>query len=155
MVIVCEEGSAKAEELKRLFYENFNYYMDAKDRKQADLARYFGVTEATVSHWSTGKNFPRMKMIARIAVWLDIEPHALLSERQDDQEAEDDYLNDKTRLIADDLINNPDLLLLMRAAIHARPEGLKIATDMLREMQDKELHNGDDGIDEIRNEVDG
>ena len=48
----------KAERTERLFRENLNYYMDAKGRSQADLAKALGVSTSTASCWLKGQRVP-------------------------------------------------------------------------------------------------
>ncbi len=141
-----EEVRMMAAEVERLFCENFNYYMKLKDRSQVDIAKALGVTEATVSYWSTGKRLPRMNMIAKIASWLGVESHALITERNQ----EGFYINDDVKRIANEIAKNSDLMLLFKTAKHAGPGGVKIATDMLEALRRKEEGDDDGDFDQVR-----
>ena len=137
---------SEAERLSRLFCENLNYYMDLKDRSQADLARALDVSTSSVSYWLTGQRVPRMNMIAKIAIWLGIEPHDLITERKE----EGYYLNAESKEIANAVAKDSDLRLLFSAARSASPEELQLAINMLKMMKRKEDGDDYDGIDEIR-----
>lgn len=59
---------------------NLEHYLNARNLKQADLARGLGVSEATISKWLSGKSSPRMKKIDDICKILDVKREDLLYE---------------------------------------------------------------------------
>lgn len=137
------ETLARAAELERLFCENLNYYMELKGRSQADLARAMDVSTSAASYWLTCQRVPRMNMIAKIAIWLGIEPHDLLSER------EGYYLDDDTKGIARAISADRELALLLDAARRSTPEGIRLAHEMLTALKRKEVGDDED-IDQTR-----
>lgn len=68
------------ENLKLIFAENLKKQLSLHDKKQNDLAKYLGVSTATVSEWCSGKKMPRTDKIQSICNWLFIELDALLKE---------------------------------------------------------------------------
>lgn len=59
---------------------NLEHYLNARNLKQADLARGLGVSEATISKWLSGKSSPRMKKIDDICKILGVKREDLLYE---------------------------------------------------------------------------
>ena len=54
---------------------------------QEELAKLSGVTEATISRLESGQHEARISTVRKLAAALGIEPHALVSGPDDDQEA--------------------------------------------------------------------
>lgn len=80
----------KDDALRKNFMRRLNYYLDANDLTQADLARHMGVSTATTAKWATGKTMPRMDKIVSIAHFLGVEHEDLIGET--DRIPEDDLL---------------------------------------------------------------
>jgi transcriptional regulator with XRE-family HTH domain len=74
------------EDLRRIFSENLNYWLERRGKTQADLYKKMAVTSATASDWCNGKKTPRVDKIVDIAIWLMIEVTDLITikERVDD-----------------------------------------------------------------------
>ena len=48
---------------QEIFTYNFNNMLIAKNKTQAQLAKFLGTTPTTVSKWANGKTIPRAKML--------------------------------------------------------------------------------------------
>ena len=57
-------------DIREIFATNLRNRLYAKNRKNADLARFCGVSQTSVSHWINGMILPRPKMIDKIALYL-------------------------------------------------------------------------------------
>lgn len=66
---------------KEYFRKNLPYYMKRAGMNQIDLAKAVGKSEASVSLWLSGKAFPRIDTIQRIADVLGCATDDLLVER--------------------------------------------------------------------------
>lgn len=117
------ETKKQAERIERLFRENLNYYMDAKGRSQADLAKALGVSTSTASYWLQGQRVPRMNMIGRAAIWLGLEPHALITERKDDAPPLDKDIEE----LAYKIQENKDLKELVEVASKSTAASVRLA----------------------------
>ena len=59
--------------LRKKFSKNLRYYLDFRDKTQADLARAMKVSTATTSDWCNGKQLPRIDKMEDICNWLNID----------------------------------------------------------------------------------
>lgn len=66
------------EELKKIFSDNFNYWIESEGRRQDWVAHKIGVNYAVVSRWKTGKNFPRVDHFEKLAEIMGVHPAVLL-----------------------------------------------------------------------------
>ena len=65
---------------RTVFVKNLNELMKRRGKTQADIVAELGVTSATVSNWCTGKKYPRVDVMQRLADFLDVSMSALISE---------------------------------------------------------------------------
>lgn len=70
------------EELKRIFSNNLTYWLNYRNKTQADLYKMAGVTSATASDWCNAKKIPRADKIVDIADWLGVELTDLMTEKR-------------------------------------------------------------------------
>ena len=52
---------------REIFVKNLHYLMEAKGITQADICRELDVSSATVSDWCSGKKYPRVDKMQRLA----------------------------------------------------------------------------------------
>ena len=90
--------------MREIFVKNLRYLMEARGINQADICRELGVSSATVSDWCTGKKYPRVDAMQRLADLLGVRFSTLTTEN-----GLQDY-EDQQRLEA--LHQNPSLGLL-------------------------------------------
>ena len=69
------------QELNVIFSRNLNYWLQQREKTQADLYKYMHVSSAIVSDWCTAKKRPKLENIIIIARWLMIEISDLLEEK--------------------------------------------------------------------------
>ena len=68
------------EDARKVFVRNINELMQRRGRTQADIAAALDVTSATVSNWCTGKKYPRIDVMQRLADYLGATLTALTTE---------------------------------------------------------------------------
>lgn len=68
------------EKLRETFSNNLKYWLEKRDKTQADLCRFMGVSSATASDWCNYKKIPRIDKIGKICAWLGIELDDLLAD---------------------------------------------------------------------------
>ncbi len=59
--------------------------MNERGVSQADLARFLGVATGTVSCWATGKKYPRVDKMQKIASVLDVYMNEHVDDRENNQ----------------------------------------------------------------------
>ena len=79
------------EVLKVIFSKNLNYWLEKRNKTQADLYKRLGVSSATASDWCNEKKIPRTDKLVDIAGWLMIELSDLLYDKEH-IENEEDYI---------------------------------------------------------------
>lgn len=68
-------------EINRIFSKNLTYWLQERDKTQADLYKRMNVSSATASDWCNEKKIPRVDKLVVIADWLSIELSDLLEEK--------------------------------------------------------------------------
>jgi len=64
--------------VNEILSENLRYWMDKRGVKQADVAEALGISEAAVSFWLSGKKYPTMGKIQKLADYLDVRTSDLI-----------------------------------------------------------------------------
>ena len=90
--------------IKEIFVQNLRYLMEHSGITQTDISRQLNVSSSTVSDWCSGKKFPRVDKLQRIADLLGVRSSTLTTET-----GLQDY-EDQQRLEA--LHHNPQLGML-------------------------------------------
>lgn len=118
-------------EINLTISKNILKYLELKNRSQADLADYVGVTQATVSNWCNGLKMPRMSKIDLICKFLEINRSDLMNDQHPEY-----YMNRETAALAQELFENEDQRILMDASRGLKPEKLQLLAKLAQEMQD-------------------
>lgn len=108
-----------------IFAENLRNMLIARNKKQADLARFTGATSATVTYWCNGQAMPRAKMIDKICLFL----HCSVEDLTTDHSKPVEYAPED--IIAEQINENPRLMRLMMYAMKLSETELdKLIEDM-------------------------
>ena len=116
---------------REIFVKNLRYFMEAKEITQADICRELDVSSATVSDWCTGKKYPRVDAMQRLADLLGVRFSTLTTES-----GMQDY-EDQQRLEA--LHQNPRLGMLFDRSRKMSSEDV----DFMLQMADRILKERD------------
>lgn len=81
-------NNMSAEELRKVFSENLNRLIEKSGHNKIDLANYMGVATSTVSDWCSGKKYPRMDKIEKMAGWFGVLKSDLTEEKDTTAEKE-------------------------------------------------------------------
>lgn len=68
-------------EFNIMFSENLNHFLSLRDKTQADLAKYIGVSTAAVNTWCKGLKTPRMDKVDKICLFLNINRSDLIEDK--------------------------------------------------------------------------
>lgn len=115
---------------RKVFGENLTYHMNRIGINGITLAKYMGVTSATVSDWMHGKKMPRVDKIKSLANYFHIKMTDLVEEHPQDY-----YFNPETARVAQAIFDDRDLHALFDAAQDSKPEDLQMAADLLRRLK--------------------
>lgn len=69
-------------DFKVLFAQNLSALLRQQDKKQQDLAKFMGVSSATVSNWCTASKCPRMAKVDLICEFFNVQRSDLLEEKK-------------------------------------------------------------------------
>lgn len=109
-----------------VFSDNLRNKLEDKRKTQKDLAKALGVTEATVSRWVNGEQYPRHAMIDRIAQYLMCSTDDLTaSPARTVQLMPED-------VIAEEIHNNAKLFKLFLVASKATDEQIEACIALLK-----------------------
>ena len=111
---------------REIFVRNLRYLMDARGITQADICRELNVSSATASDWCTGKKYPRVDAMQRLADLLGVMFSTLTTEG-----GLQDY-EDQKRIEA--LHQNPKLRMLFDIQMGLKPHSLDAVTAIVKEI---------------------
>lgn len=119
--------------VKEIFAKNLNYFMEKTGITQADICRALNVSSATVSDWCSGKKYPRVDAMQRLADMLGVRFSTLTTESgiQDYEDIQ----------IVEALHQNPKLRMLFSIQMGLRPQSLDAVTAIVKEIAQE---RGDD-----------
>ena len=116
---------------RETFVKNLRFFMEERGISQADICRVLEVSSATVSDWCSGKKYPRVDAMQRLADLLGIRFSTLTTEG-----GVEDYA-DQMRLEA--LHQDPRLGMLFDRSRKMKPEDV----DFMLQMADRILKERD------------
>ena len=116
---------------REIFVKNLRFLMDARGITQADICRELNISSATASDWCTGKKYPRVDAMQRLADLLGVMFSTLTTEN-----GLQNY-EDQQRLEA--LHQDPRLGLLFDRSRKMKPEDV----DFMIQMADRILNERD------------
>lgn len=105
---------------REIFKKNLPYYMDMAGMNSVELAKAVGVSKSTVSTWISGRSYPRIDAIQKIADVLGCDT--------------DDLLTESTEVVRQQI--SDDEKILFRLARSATPSALKAAVAVLKSMEE-------------------
>lgn len=92
---------------REIFATNLRNKLDAKQKKQSDLARFLGVSAVAVSRWVNGDAMPRAEMIDGICRFLVCTPEDLMTDHSKT------VVMLPQDIIAEEIENDPRLMRIM------------------------------------------
>lgn len=116
---------------RRVFAENLTYHMNRNGINGITLAKYMGVSSATISDWMHGKKMPRVDKIKSLTNYFGCKMTDLVDEKPQDY-----YINPETAKMAQELFDDKYLRALLDAARGNSPTNIQLATEMLTRFKD-------------------
>ena len=107
---------------RETFRKNLQYYMERENITQVDLAAAVGVSKSTVSTWLSGRSYPRIDVIQKIADVLTC--------------ATDDLVSGKSEAELEAEKISKEQQMLFRLGKNARPEAVRAAIAVLKSMEE-------------------
>lgn len=131
------------ENLKKTFQSKLILITKEKKISQKNVCQELKLSQSTVSNWYQGKSVPKEDKLKALSDLLNI-PVSFWTEKPDTSENNNSdphyYLDEETRMAAEDLRTNKDLKLLFNDARNASSEDLRAIHTMLLALKRKEQH---------------
>lgn len=124
---------------KEILSKNLRKYIDINKKDRSQLAKDLDVSYSTLSDWINGNTYPRIDKIELMARYFKISKSDLIEEHQKDYY----YIDEDTRNLAEELLNNSQLKALFDASRGASPEDLEITKNLLLNLKKKERKEDD------------
>ena len=126
------------------FKDMLKYLRNRDKLSQSELAEKLGVAKSTISMYEVGKREPDFETLEAIADLFNVDMNLLLG--KDGSENDDHYyLNDETRQIAQEALENPELRTLFKVARDIPPERLRAHIEFMKSLKEQERGNNDEG----------
>lgn len=86
---------------REIFRQNLNEIIRLQKAKQIDIARYIGVSEKTVSAWTTGRGYPRADAMEQLCKFFNVR-QSVLTEDPNSEESDEENLLAMYRSLTDE-----------------------------------------------------
>ena len=115
------------ENAREIFTKNLRFLMDARGITQADICRELNVSSATASDWCTGKKYPRVDAMQKLADLLGVLFSTLTTESglqdyEDQERLEALHQDPELRMLFDHTrkMSHEDVLFMLQFAEHLK-----------------------------------
>ena len=115
---------------KEIMARNIQYYMDKYGKTRQDMCEALGVKYTTFTDWVKANSYPRIDKIELMANYFGISKADLVEEHTD-QSANQYYLNDDAREMAQFLYENPEYKVLFDASRKVKKEDIGFVKQMI------------------------
>lgn len=123
-----------ADENKRIFARNFNYYLTINNKAQSDIVQDLGITASTVSDWSNGKKYPRVDKMQMLADYFRVLKSDLTEEHEETKLTDDIELQE----YLEELKNRSEMRMLFSLAKGATKEDVMQAVKIIEALKKDE-----------------
>lgn len=122
--------------------ENIKKIREQYGLTQAELGEIAGVSDKAVSTWENGTAEPRMGSIQKIAEHFHISKGSIVDDTdQSSGQRGGYYVDDETAALAQEIYQDPDLRVLLKAKEDLSAEDLNVVINMIKALQAKENNN--------------
>ena len=116
---------------------------DARNMKDADVARETGITKSTFSDWKNGRSNPKDAKLQKIADLFGVSVEYIRTGKEKD-DGEKYYLNEETAQVAQEIFENKELRALFDVQKDMDAEDLRALHNMALALKRKERGDIDD-----------
>lgn len=116
---------------KIVFSENLKYYLSKSGSLQKDVAAVAKVSQGTITDWLKKRSYPRMDKIQLLAEYFGIEMADLVEKHSLENKY---YLQKESKVIAEDLANNPNTLITFQNYQKLSPENREIVNSLINSL---------------------
>jgi transcriptional regulator with XRE-family HTH domain len=117
-------------------YEIFEQLLQSYSITAYKFCKDTGISQSTISTWKKKGNLISGELAKIIAGYFNVSVDYLMT--GEEKEAQQYYLNDETKKIAQEIFENKELRILFDASRKAKPEDLLFAAEMIKKLKEKE-----------------
>jgi len=119
--------------------ENIKRLREQHGLTQAEFGEIAGVSDKAVSTWENGTAEPRMGAIQKISEYFNITKGSIVDdEGQTSGQHEGYYFDEETAALAQEIYEDPDLRILLKAKRDLPAEDLDVVINMIKALKAKE-----------------
>lgn len=115
---------------EQTMYEIFEQLLQSYGITTYKFCQDTGISQSTISTWKKKKNLISPELAKIISEYFNVSVDYLMTGKE--KEAQQYYLNDETKEIAQEIFENKDLKILFDASRKAKPEDLKLIIEMVK-----------------------
>lgn len=123
------------EEFNMIMSRRIRYYLELHGMTQLELSKRLHVSTSTVNDWIKAKKTPRMDKVDAMCELFGCVRSDLMQDKTPQQ-----YYEEETAAIAEQIANNKELRMLMDAARDTDPKTIEELHNYLLYLKNKELH---------------
>ena len=92
---------------KEIFSKNLMYYLERKGKTQREVAEALNVSTSAFNEWATGRKYPRIDKIEKLANYFGIQKSDLIEDKKN-KSTDEQMLTDGENLLLDLFRQIPD-----------------------------------------------
>lgn len=121
-------------ENKTVFARNLRHYMEEKNVRQKDIAIVAKVSSGTICDWLSGRTYPRMDKVQRIAEFFHIEKSDLIEEHSLENQY---YVSRVSKDLYKELTNDPEAAIIYQDIKKLSPANREIVKALIKSLGEK------------------
>ena len=120
----------------KIFSTNLRRILAERGKTQAELARYIGVSRATISDWIYCRTQPRMDKVDKMCEFFNCRRSDLLDDHPVQKTGQESwYYDDEAAAAAQFLYENPEYKVLFDASRKIKKEDIELVKALLDKMK--------------------
>lgn len=110
------------------------HLLETHGKSQEDLAKYMGVSQATVSNWCNGIKLPRIDRLDSICTFFGVNRSDLIPDTP--ALPPSPAIDEETHALVDFLYENPEYKILFETVRHVKKKDLNLVIQLLNRIND-------------------
>lgn len=113
----------------------FDALLEERGVTSAAVAKATGISAATLSEWRKGKYVPKAEKLQKVADYFGVPVDYLMTGNARDESGRTYYIDDQTAQLAQELMDNKDLRILMDASRDLTPENVAALAALAKQLK--------------------
>ncbi len=113
----------------------FDALLEERGVTSAAVAKATGISAATLSEWRKGKYVPKAEKLQKVADYFGVPVDYLMTGNARDESGRTYYIDDQTAQLAQELMDNKELRILMDASRDLTPENVAALAALAKQLK--------------------